>query len=218
MRNPMKRIYVVTFDCDGVMFDSRQANIRYYNSVLAHFELPPMTEDQVNFIHMHTADESIRHIFRGTPFVDQAQVYRTQMKYTPFIKDMIIEPGLKDLLKMLKAEYGLAVATNRSDTIGDVLESNGLTEFFDIVVSSLDVLRPKPDPESICKILDFFKISPEQCLYVGDSPVDWQTARAAGVHFVAYRNDELETPWKVKGLLEIEKLLEDLETGLKGLP
>ena len=203
----MKRISTVIFDCDGVMFDSLQANIHYYNSVLAHFELPPMTEDQVNFIHMHTAEESIGHLFRKTPFVDQAQSFRMQMKYTPFIKDMVMEPGLKELLKMLRPKYGLAVATNRSDTIGDVLESNGLTEFFDIVVSSLDVLRPKPDPESIYKILDFLQVTQEQCLYVGDSLVDWLTAKAAGVSFVAYQNEDLETPWKINNLLSIAEIL-----------
>jgi HAD superfamily hydrolase (TIGR01509 family) len=207
MQNPMKRISAVIFDCDGVMFDSLQANIHYYNSVLAHFKLPPMTEDQVNFIHMHTAEESIGHLFRKTPFVDQAKDFRTQMKYTPFIKDMVMEPGLKELLKLLRPKYGLAVATNRSDTIGDVLESNGLTEFFDIVVSSLDVLRPKPDPESIYKILDFFQVTPEKCVYVGDSLVDWLTAKAAGVSFVAYQNEDLETPWKIKKLLSLGEIL-----------
>jgi HAD superfamily hydrolase (TIGR01549 family) len=172
-----------------------------------------MTDAQVNFIHMHTADESIRHIFSGTPFLDKAQAFRIQMKYAPFIKDMIMEAGLKELLMALKADYGLAVATNRSDTIGDVLESNGLTEFFDIVVSSLDVEKPKPDPEPIYRILDFFKILPDQCLYVGDSLVDWQTAGAAGVHFAAYGNDDLETPWKVKNLIGIKDVLGELEKG-----
>ena len=205
----MKRILAVIFDCDGVMFDSRQANINYYNSVRTHLNLPLMTEDEVGFVHMHTADEAIRHIFRNTPFVDQALAYRMQMEYTPFIKHMIMEPGLKELLEMLKPRYRLAVATNRSDTIGKVLQSNGLTEFFDIVVSSLDVQNPKPHPESIHKILDFFNLSKEQCLYVGDSLVDWQTARAAGVPFVAYQNEALETPLKITGLLEIIELLEN---------
>lgn len=209
----MKRISAVIFDCDGVMFDSLQANVNYYNHVLAHFDLPGMTDDDVAFVHSHTADQSIRHIFRGTSLVEQAQVYRKHIDYTPFIKDMVMEPGLKELLKMLKPRYGLAVATNRSDTIGKVLESNGLTGFFDIVVSSLDVQNPKPHPESIYKILDYFQISPEQTIYVGDSLVDWQTARAAEVTLVAYQNDELETPWKVKGLLEIQELLGNLETG-----
>jgi phosphoglycolate phosphatase len=206
----MKRISAVIFDCDGVMFDSLQANVNYYNHVLAHFDLPGMTENDVAFVHSHTADQSIRHIFRGTSLVEQAQAYRKHMDYTPFIKDMVMEPGLKELLKMLKPRYGLAVATNRSDTIGKVLESNGLTGFFDIVVSSLDVQNPKPHPESIYRILDFFHLLQEQCLYVGDSLVDWQTARAAGVILVAYQNDALETPWQVKKLLEINEILDAL--------
>jgi len=208
----MKRISVVIFDCDGVMFDSRQANINYYNQVLAKFGLSPLTEKDEEFVHMHTADESIQHIFRGTPFVEQAQAYRMQIDYALFIKDMIMEPGLKELLEILRPDYGLAVATNRSNTIGKVLESNGLTGFFDIVVSSLDVQTPKPHPESVYKILDFFQITPEQCLYVGDSFIDWQTARAAGVQLVAYKNEALKTPWKVNNLLEILDLLKSWGT------
>lgn len=207
----MKRISAVIFDCDGVMFDSRQANVNYYNHVLSNFGLKPMTEEEITFIHMHTADESIRHIFKGTSCVEQAQAYRMQMDYTPFIKDMIMEPGLKELLKTLSPQYRLAIATNRSDTIGEVLESNGLKEFFDIVVSSLDVEMPKPHPEAIYKILDFLNILPEQCLYVGDSLVDWQTAKAAGVTLIAYQNEDLETPWKIKELLEIKEILVALE-------
>ena len=207
----MKRISAVIFDCDGVMFDSRQANVNYYNQVLANFGLKPMTEEKVTFVHMHTADESIRHIFKGTSYVEQARAYRMQMDYTPFIKHMIMEPGLKELLKILRPQYGLAVATNRSDTIGEVLESNGLKEFFDIVVSSLDVEMPKPHPEAVYKILDFFSIFPEQCLYVGDSLVDWQTAKAAGVPLIAYQNEDLETPWRIKNLLEIKEILVTLE-------
>ncbi len=210
----IKRIAAVIFDCDGVMFNSRQANINYYNQILASFGLPHMTEDQVAFVHMHTADEAVRHLFQGTPYVEQAQACRLKADYTPFIKDMTMEPGLKELLKSLKPQFGLAVATNRSNTIGNVLESFGLKEFFDIVVSSLDVHKPKPHPEAVLKILDFFQIAPEQSVYVGDSQVDCETARAAGVLFVSYRNADLETPWKVMHLLEINDVLKTLGADL----
>ena len=206
MKHP-KKISAVIFDCDGVMFDSRQANANYYNHLLGHFNLPSMDEKDVAFVHMHTADESVRHIFRGSPYVDEAQAYRMEIDYTPFIKDMIIEPGLKELLEALKPQYGLAVATNRSNTIGDVLELNGLTRFFDIVVSSLDVQNPKPHPESVHTILDFFGMGPDQALYIGDSTVDYETASAAGVCFVAYRNRTLEAPFRVESMTELETLI-----------
>jgi len=204
----MNKISAVIFDCDGVMFDSRQANISFYNHILAHFGLPPMNEEEVAFVHMNTADESVRHIFRGTPYIEQAQDYKMQVDYTPFIKDMIIEPGLKDLLRRLRPNFGLAVATNRSTTIGKVLEWNGLDRYFDIVVSSLDVKNPKPHPEPLLKILDFFGIEPEACVYIGDSEIDLATCEAAGVTLIAYKNKALKAQFHIKGLAEIKEIFE----------
>lgn len=200
-----KRVLAVIFDCDGVLFDSRQANTNFYNHILAHFGLPPMTEDEVTYVHMHTADESIRHIFQGTDYVKQALEQRMRIDYRPFINDMIMEPGLKELLRLLKPEFGIALATNRSNTIGTVLERNGLDKYFDIVVSSLDVKSPKPHPESLLKILDFFRIGPDESIYVGDSLVDYETARAAGVPFVSYKNRKLDAACHADHLMDIAR-------------
>ncbi len=156
---------------------------------------------------MHTADESVRLIFQDTHLVEKAQKYNGQMDYTPFLKDMVLEPGLKELLEELRPGFGLAVATNRSNTIGKILESYGLSKYFDIVVSSLDVKMPKPHPESLLKILRFFKISPEEALYVGDSQVDNETARAAGISFIAYKNRALEADYYSDRLMDIAVLV-----------
>ena len=41
----------IVFDCDGVIFDSREANKAYYNAILKNIGLPPMNEEQLNFAH-----------------------------------------------------------------------------------------------------------------------------------------------------------------------
>ena len=199
----MNSFAAVIFDCDGVMFDSRQCNINFYNHLLSHFGLPLLRDEQVAYIHMASADESIRSIFRGSPYLEQALAYRLQMDYTPFIRDMIPEPGLKELLTLLQSRHRLAVATNRSNTIRTVLDSFGLARYFDIVVCSLDVPKPKPHPDSLLKILDFFSIRPDQALYVGDSTVDAETAKAASVPFLAYKNRNLDAAFHVEQLLDI---------------
>ncbi len=200
-------VSAVIFDCDGVMFESRQANINFYNHILSHFGLPPMTAEDIEFVHMNTAVESLNHIFRDSPYLARAQEYRLELDYTPFIKDMVMEPGLKEVLDYLKPRCGLAVATNRSNTIGSVLELNGLSHYFDIVVSSLDVTNPKPHPEPIFKILDFFGIEPQECFYVGDSEVDFEVCQAAGVPLIAYKNKALRTPIHVESLAEVKEIL-----------
>jgi len=201
------KVSAVIFDCDGVMFDSRQANINFYNHILSHFDLPPMAAEDIEFVHMNTAVESLNHIFRGSPYLTEAQEYRLQLDYIPFIKDMVMEPGLKEVLDFLKPRCGLAVATNRSNTIGRVLELNGLSHYFDIVVSSLDVTNPKPHPEPIFKILDFFGIEPDECFYVGDSEVDFEVCQAAGVPMIAYKNKSLEAPIHIESLAELKDIL-----------
>jgi phosphoglycolate phosphatase len=203
----MSSISAVIFDCDGVMFDSRQANINFYNHILSYFGLSPMNAEDEYFAHMHTAMETIRHLFKGIPLLEKAEEYRLRLDYTPFIKDMIIEPGLKELLRYLKPHYGLAVATNRSNTIKRVLEEAELVPYFDIVVSSLDVEMPKPHPEPIFRILNFFKIGPEECMHIGDSDVDLQACNAAGVKMIAYRNRDLKADAHIERLVDIKDIL-----------
>lgn len=200
-----KDIKVIIFDCDGVMFDSKLANIKFYNHILSRFNLPEMPPEQIEYVHMHTADKSIRYIFKGTPYVEEALVYRREMDYTPFIKYLRMEPGLRELLEILKGLYGLAVATNRSNTIGRVLEENNISEYFDVVVSSLDVENPKPHPEPLLRILEYFKIGPEHAFYVGDSEVDMETAKKARIPFIAYKNKNLHADYYVDSHLDIAR-------------
>jgi len=197
----------VIFDCDGVLFDSRQANINYYNHLLARFGLPPLEDEDIDYIHMHTADRSTDYIFRGTPHATAAQAYRLQMDYRPFIDDLVMEPGLLDLLRQLQKDYRLAVATNRSQTIAEVLERFALAGFFSMVVSSLDVQHPKPHPEPLLKIVDALGLNPSQAVFVGDSEVDLQSAQAAEMPFIAYRNPRLPARLHARRMREVGDLL-----------
>ncbi|HEX9949261.1 MAG TPA: HAD hydrolase-like protein, partial [Thermodesulfobacteriota bacterium] len=42
-------IKVIIFDCDGVLFDSKEANIAFYNQILSQFNLPPLTIAEVEY-------------------------------------------------------------------------------------------------------------------------------------------------------------------------
>jgi HAD superfamily hydrolase (TIGR01509 family) len=203
----MKDIKVVAFDCDGVMFDSVQANMDYYNSILDHFGKPLMTPEQFVHAHMHTANEVLANLFPDPEDLKAAIEFRKKMSYWPFIKYMKIEPGLKSLLKKLRPKYKTAVATNRSDTMRGVLLEHGLEGCFDIVVSALDVKNPKPHPDLLIKIVEYFGIKPSEAIYVGDSVLDEMAAKAAGVPLVAYNNKDLSADYHIINLKELEAML-----------
>ncbi|HSO01715.1 MAG TPA: HAD-IA family hydrolase, partial [Gaiellaceae bacterium] len=60
-----------------------------------------------------------------------------------------------------------------------------IEHLFDVVVGSDDTERHKPDPAPIVHALELLGASPDDAVYVGDSPFDIRAAKAAGVHAVA---------------------------------
>lgn len=204
----MKHIELVVFDCDGVMFDTTNANMAYYNEILKHLGRPALTPEQFAYCHSHTADQSIEHLFDDARDIEKAQSYRKNMSYVPFLKYMVLEPFLKPLLEALRPKYKTAIATNRSNTMDQVLSEHRLEGYFDLVVSSIDVDRPKPYPDPLIKILEHFKIKAKCALYVGDSEIDQMAAKAADMPFVAYQNRSLSADFHIDSLKEMAAILD----------
>jgi HAD superfamily hydrolase (TIGR01509 family) len=201
-------VQVVIFDCDGVMFDTAGVNRAYYNRLLSQFGLPAMSDLQFEYVHMHTVDEAVAHLFADEQTRKAAHAFRATLDYRPFLDHLVIEPGLKPLLRRLRTVCKTAVATNRTDTMNSLLSAYGLADSFDMVVRACDVANPKPHPEPLQRILDALGLSPGEAVYVGDSRLDELAASAAGIPFIAYRNPELHALRHIRHLSEMEALFD----------
>ena len=204
----MKNFKVVAFDCDGVLFDTERANWAYYNHILRHFGKPAMTPEQFAYAHQHTLNESIAYLFNGQESIAAVYDYRETMDYGAFLKLLKVEPYLVQLLAKIRPELKTAIATNRSDTMDRLLSEFELSDYFDLVVTSFDIQHPKPHPDSLFKILDYFDIEAHQVLYIGDSQVDAEAAQAAKIPFVAFRNRMLPAEYHIENLKQLEEILE----------
>jgi len=199
---------LVIFDCDGVLFDSREANRAYYNQLLARFACPPMDEQELDFVHAHNVTDSVSHIFRNHPKVQQDAVdrYRTELDYGPFLQHMIMEPDLLEFLRLIKPCYRTAISTNRTSTMPMILDIFKLRPWFDQVVTALDVPRPKPAPDGLRLILDTFGLDPGEAIYIGDSEVDREHTRNMGMELIAFKNPSLEAEYHVDCFMAISRL------------
>jgi HAD superfamily hydrolase (TIGR01509 family) len=204
----MMDVRVVAFDCDGVLFDTLEANRHYYNHILQRFERPPMDPEQLRFVHAHTVQQALERLFEDEALRQAADAYRQTIDYGGFLEYLRMEPHLVELLDWMRGKFKTAIATNRTTTMERLLREFGLGDRFDLVVTSLDVERPKPFPDPLLKILARFKAAPHQSLFVGDSDVDEHTARAAGVPFVAYRNPSLPADHHIQSLKDLRTVLE----------
>jgi len=204
----MNNIQGVIFDCDGVLFESRKANLAYYNEVLHHFDEPPVAESDQEKAHIcHTA-ASI-HVFKhllGEERTPQALALASKLDYRQFIPFMEPEPGLKEALERLSSRYPLAVATNRGYSMPSILEHFGLSEYFQTVVTSRDVNSPKPAPDMLHEAARRLRFRENELLFVGDSELDQAAANAAGMIFAVYRG-ELKADMKIDHHRELVELL-----------
>ncbi len=195
------------FDCDGVLFDSLEANIAFYNYLLEAFGKPLMTPEQVQYIHMATAEESVDYLFADDPRREEAHHLRLHTDYHRFIPYMKLAPGARDVLQELKSRgKKLAICTNRSTSMKAILDQFSLQPFFDCVVTALDVSKPKPNPEGLFLVLKSLHVPPGEALYVGDSPLDAEASRLSGIPFAAYRQPDLEADYHLNTFEEILSL------------
>ena len=178
----------VIFDCDGVMFESRRANLAYYNRILEEFSYPLVSPEQTELAHLcHTASspDVLAGLLRKEDLAP-ALSFAAAIDYREFIPQMDPEPNLTDLLEPLSKQYPLAIATNRGRSILPILDHFNLQNFFSTVVTSHDVKHPKPAPDMLLLAAEKLNIMPEKCLFVGDSGLDKQAAEAANMQFASY--------------------------------
>lgn len=204
---PGEAIQVVVFDCDGVLFDSKDANVRFYQHVMEHIGAPPVRSDQQDFIHMHPVKVSLSYLLGDGETFRSAWEYCQAIDFSAFNAYLTQEPGLIDLLEGLRLSHRVAMATNRTVSTRQVLVHFGLDRYFDLVVSASDVENPKPHPDCMDKILSTFDVSPARVLYVGDSSVDEELAMRTGVYFAAYKNPSLQAHLHIDHFRQLHPIL-----------
>lgn len=94
--------------------------------------------------------------------------------------------GILEVLKELNSRgYLLAVVSNKADFAVHSLCEHYFPGIFSFVVGEREDVRRKPAPDSVFAVLERFQTEKKDAVYIGDSDVDAQTARNAGVDLIA---------------------------------
>lgn len=186
----------IVFDCDGVLFESKSANLAYYNEVLGAFDVTPVTLEQDERAHIcHTAaTPQVFAALLGPERAALALQMVVKLDYKKFIPFMTPEPQMQEVIATLAKRYPLAVATNRGTSMAEILLHFDLAAYFKVVITSRDVPRPKPFPDMLHLAARRLGIAEKELLFVGDSELDAAAADAAGMPFIAYRNIQGAAP------------------------
>jgi len=211
IQKEIRKLKCVIYDCDGVLFDSFEANTKLYNDLCALVGRVPLKKEEMQYVHTHTVFEAIHFIFGKEDDLEKKALESIkQVDLRNYIVYLKMEPHLLEALGKLKEkEIFRAINTNRTTSMKHIMERFNLWPYFDKVVTALDVKNPKPHPESIEKIMYALHLRKEEAVFVGDSDVDKETAESSGVRFIAYKNREIANDLYIEDHLDLLSLIWD---------
>ena len=224
----MNQIKLVIFDLDGTAADTMDGIVEGLNRAMRECGYPLHTRESVlKFVNYHTR----RYIEEALPASARtdAEIDRVLDIYTRHYQDTytltVPFEGIPELFDRLNERCLVAMNSNKQDAFVKALSEQLFAKDTFIAAEGYRPDRPsKPDPALAFAIMDIAseklgeRLTPDQGVYVGDSDVDFHTAKNAGMHCVSvswgYRSHEF---LKALGDQPVAATVDELWDALKEL-
>ncbi len=179
------RIRAVIWDLDGTLLDTLQDLAASVNAALAQNGLPARTTDEVRqFVGNGVRRLIERAVPPGTDETTVQSVYDAFVAHYGAHSRDHTRPydGVLPVLDALLARgVKLAIVSNKIDFAVKELSRAYFDDRMRSAVGDAPERRRKPAPDSVLEAMRQLGVAPEETVYVGDSDVDVETARNAGV-------------------------------------
>ena len=206
-------IKAVIFDLDGTLADTLWEIREGVNNTRAELGLPPASYDDVK----NGLNVGVRHLVKTTVADparadDEEYINDVQRRYVAaygkvFHKTEKPYDGVYETVMALKNKgIKLAVLSNKPDQFVKVLSAKLLgDDTFCVLRGPVEGGARKPDPALTLEVLGCISkdIKPSECAFVGDSNVDIETAKNAGMYSVA-------VTWGYRDRAFLEKYIPDM--------
>ena len=175
----------VLFDMDGTVLDTLGDLAAAVNHTLREFSMPERSITEVAAALSNGAAYLIAHtVPDGTPKELTDKVLAAYAPYYDAHCDILTGPydGIVPLMEKLRDRgVKLAVISNKQDTAVKPLAEKYFPGLLEIAVGESAEVRRKPNPDAVLAALRHIGVEREDAIYVGDTEVDLQTARNAGM-------------------------------------
>jgi phosphoglycolate phosphatase len=182
---------LIVFDLDGTLVDSHKDLAAAANALVRELGGAPITEDAVVQMVGDGAAALVRRALDASglkPDTPGALDRFLAIYDTCLLDQTKPYPGMVETLERLASRFRLGVLTNKpTRATKTILDGLNLSYFFPQVVGGDTSFGRKPDPAGLRHIIDASGASAASTTLVGDSPVDRETARRAGVRICLAR-------------------------------
>lgn len=181
------KLYI--FDLDGTILDTLDDLHDSVNYALASVGFPNRSLDEVrSFVGNGILKLIQRAVPEGTNDTDVDKVYAVFKDYYRQHCADKTRPynGIVSTLRRLKDEgCRLAVVSNKADFGVQILCRKYFDGLFEFAVGAKEGIRKKPYPDAVLEVLERMCVEKSEAVYIGDSDVDIETAKNAGLKCIS---------------------------------
>ena len=177
---------IILFDLDGTLIDSTEAILESFEEAFKKFNQKVPSDTLIKAEIGHPLDAMF-----STLGVEEKDVmlyidaYKEHYRKIACDKTVLL-PQAREAILLASKNATLGVVTTKTAKYSiELLEYMGLMDYFDVLIGREDVEHPKPHPEPIIKALSKLQSVTTEHWMIGDTPMDIEAAKAAGINSVA---------------------------------
>lgn len=183
----------IIFDMDGTLVDSMgiwgQIDVEFLGE--RGIPMPHDLQRQIEGMSFLETANFFKEHFGLTESLEEIKQIWNDMALRKYSNGMQLKPGVREFLEYAKKLHiPMGIATSNSTFLTNAcLESLGIDEYFDAIVTGTDVTKGKPQPDVYLEAARRLKANPNKCLVFEDVPKGLMAAKNAGMTACAIYDD-----------------------------
>ncbi len=177
------------FDMDGTLFNTNEVNYFAYQEALKKYNVSIDYDYYCKYCngrHYKVFIPSL--VDNDNKKIEDIHNIKKEL-YSKYLHKVKMNNHLIEIIKHIKKDYLIALVTTASNkNTNEILNYTNTYELFDLILTSDDIKKPKPNPEGFIKAIEFLKVKPENCIIFEDSDVGVEAALKTGAEVVKVEN------------------------------
>lgn len=182
-------VKAILFDVDGVLIDSFEANLKFFQDLMIASGYQQPSRDEYSQMFHLNLKSTINTLTGPISEEEFSKIYKmAHSRETGYDTSLVNTPeDVEEVLESLSKQYILGIVTSRiRNSVYEVPDLKKLKNYFKIAVAYEDTKNHKPDPEPLLLAAQQLGVEPEDVVYIGDTQTDVEAARAAGMKVITY--------------------------------